>query len=272
MTQTLLEESKLLRKSYTSSSLDKDENINNENHALIHTADNIDLSIHCGESTLKGVEGGSTEIYNHAAEEESRYLGTNGVDSNQPVYPLNGECDVSPLDPSSYKHLYPNVVVQNPNDLSDVDSDEEDFQLRMHNKCDSGQGSSVETSSLKSGTQDFYQVDIRLDDSSGVSSNAGVDNEILDNVLDDSDLAINETFTRRHSSITSRIQEADKKLEEMNFTDIPLNTPNTPSSKRPPVNTFTPTSGVLDNNIDNVPSQQAILKPPTVTDTPANGR
>lgn len=294
MTQTLLEESKLLSKSYTSSSLDKDENVNNtENHSLI-TSD-IDLSMCNGnKSILKEPDSNSneknTESFNHVdgnlevGNPSNEFKLENGVVANGvccgveiPVYSRNGGEDNNSdnLNSAAYKHLYPKVVVQNPSDLSDVDSDEEDFRLRMHSKSDSGQGSSVETSSLKSSTQDFYQVDIHFDDQLGATmpnNTATDDKEILDQVLDDNDLPLKESFARRHSSITSRVQEIDKKLEETNFTDIPLNTPNTPSPRRPTLNTYTPTSSLINEDINNVPSQQAILKPPIVTDTPVNDR
>jgi hypothetical protein len=60
-----------------------------------------------------------------------------------------------------HANLYPNVVVNQSNDGSDIDSDEEDFHLRMHRRNDSGQGSSVETSSTVSTNQaELYQVEL----------------------------------------------------------------------------------------------------------------
>ena len=268
MTQTLLEESKLLTTS-AGSNQEKDENL-----SLI-TATDLDLRTICAESNHDNHKSSNQiNLYNgnlspkdipcEDTRENITVSGLNSIDG----YKLTSEKN-STLS-SKFKHLYPEVVVQSVNDLSDLDSDEEDFQLRMHRKNDSGQGSSVETSSLKSsGTQELYQVDINFHGSNEhaeACSNSNTD--ILNNVLDDSDLSLDETFSRRHSSITSRIQEFDGRVEDTNFTDIPLNTP---SPARQALNTYTPVSSNSLASVDHIQSNQRIsLKPPTVTDAPVN--
>lgn len=252
MTQILLEESKLLNQSGLS--FEKDDGGLLEKHALIKpqviTGDNITL-----KSPLKKYNQEDKKVENECeclqGEDNCSEFNGNVEESD------NCNC----LDDSKerlngiYKHLYPQVVVQTSQEYSDVDSDEEDFQLRGHRKNDSGQGSSVETSSLKSNPpHDFYQVDVNFENSLN-----SIESESLENVLNDSDFSINEPLPVRHSSLSTVRTDAIKNgVSNSNFTDIPLNTPSMKA-----VNTFTPSHSQEKDPIE------PPLKPPTVTDTPS---
>ena len=267
MTQTLLEESKLLTRSNIF-----DESSNAENLALIKSnndgetkkptrsplkkfnSDSLPKALENDdffqETSSNGVVGGITNSIDlnidHTGEIES-------IDSNH----FHGtEDDESDEHKQTFKHLYPQVLVQGSHEFSDIDSDEEDFQLRRHRKNDSGQGSSVETSSLKSNPpHDFYQVDVNYE-----SSLNNADNESLDHVLNDSDFSLNDPLptTRRHSSLTTRTDGTKNLLSNSSFTDIPLNGP---SNKA--VNTYTPPISQGKETLE------PPLKPPSVTDVPS---
>eukprot|EP00111_Clytia_hemisphaerica_P016153 TCONS_00047804-protein len=274
MTQTLLEESKLLTRTNVF-----DESANAENLALIKSNSDGETK-KTNRSPLKKFNSDSIP---KSLESEDIFQVTNSngdigsitknidlsVDCKGGIEPLNSDHfhgteeddEESEEHKQTFKHLYPQVLVQGSHEFSDIDSDEEDFQLRRHRKNDSGQGSSVETSSLKSNPHDFYQVDISFDET--LDCNSIEDSEALDHVLNDPDFSLNniaQSHQRRHSSFTSRrTVDLSNEDSEIDFTDIPLNTP----SPAKAVNTYTPS-----NEQQLLPSSQTPLKPPSVMDTP----
>ena len=264
MTQTLLEESKLLNRTSVS-----EENTNYEDHALITTTTN--------NGTIQdGLKFSKTPIEKCSYETKvSDNLYTNGDLQNKESYGNVPDfvclkdidkCLQDDKDKQHFKHLYPQVLVQGSHEFSDIDSDEEDFELRHHRKSDSGQGSSVETSSLKSNPHDFFQVDISFDEKQDYDS---IDeNDALDHVLKDSEFSMSDSqqqgTSRRHSSLTKRTNMIVDSKENSgsfgtDFTDIPLNTP----SPAKAVNSYTPSKAPQSPSSSLTP-----LKPPSVTDTP----
>ena len=266
MTQTLLEESKLLNQS--NKVFEKEDS---EKHAFINT------QLHNEKKrTLKSPSKNQedTEYISLPQSGNVKLDYVNGnvgliANGNSDCVPLNEELGSDNKEESNErlsKHLYPQVVVQGSHEFSDIDSDEEDFQLRRHRKNDSGQGSSVETSSLRSNpTNEFYHVDVSFDKSLDDDHDLiESDNEAIDNVLNDSDFSLNEPkqTTSRHSSF-SRVSEPTPSGDgNPNFTDVPLNTPS-PSKA---VNTYKPSNLGCEKF-----SIEPPLKPPSITDNAKEG-
>lgn len=173
-------------------------------------------------------------------------------------------------------HIFPNVVVNPSEEPSDLDTDEEDYHIRMNNKSDSGQGSSVETSSLRSnphvlendfsfsnGTTNRTNIDKNNVGSSfsANSETASVNSSNihnLENVLDEIDLNSDENFlpSTRRTSLMRSSPDSQRKISSSSFTDIPLNTPSPPKQ----VNTFQPSRHFTDGTLN------APLKSPSITD------
>ena len=258
MTQTLLEESKLLNRTSVS-----EENTNGEDHSLITTTTNGTIQ--------NGLKFSKSPIEKCSYETEVREkFYTNSNHQNKESYGNLPDfvclkdidnCLQNDKDKQNFKHLYPQVLVQGSHEFSDIDSDEEDFELRHHRKSDSGQGSSVETSSLKSNPHDIFQVDISFEEKQDYDSVDETD--ALDHVLNDSEFSIIDSqqqgTSRRHSSITKRTLDSKENSGSFDFTDVPLNTP----SPAKAMNSYTPSKAPQSPSSSLTP-----LKPPSVTDTP----
>lgn len=275
MTQALVEESQLLTKSCTESSLEKDDCIL-ENFSLIQNESQpIENKLVAGsyEQPTDDDEQ-SDEFFDCDSEQhDDSTKGQNIVDKD-----INESCSCKnniktnidePYINGSRKNLYPYVVVNPSHEAIDIDSDEEDYQLRMCRNNDSGQGSSVETSSIKSTTHESFHVETITDTSQNNSrikkddTKSKLDNNIID-VLQDIDLSAEPSLpVHRTSSFISRnIPEGNAKITNSNFTDIPLNPPS-PSKM---LNTYTPPKNSSDH-IDGL-SHEHPFKAPAVMDTP----
>jgi hypothetical protein len=264
MTQTLLEESKLLNQS--SKVFEKEDS---ENHAFIKVQPHNE-SKRTLKSPIKNQEDTEYVSVPQSVDVKLEYNNDDAgfiANGNSDIAHFNEELDSESKEENNQgfsKHLYPQVVVQSTHEFSDIDSDEEDFRLRRHRKNDSGQGSSVETSSLKSNpTNEFYHVDVSFDETLD-DDMLESDNEAIDNVLNDSDFALNKPkqTTNRHSSFSRVSESLPSEDGNPNFTDVPLNS----LSPSKTVNTYMP-SNLGHEKVSIEPP----LKPPSVTDIAKEG-
>ena len=254
MTQTLLEESKLLKRTTVA-----EENINGENRALITTTTN---DTHILPKSQKFSYG--QEVNKSLSKDGNQNKDSDVDSSNCDCSKVINDCSPHDKDKQNFKHLYPQVLVQGSHEFSDIDSDEEDFELRHHRKSDSGQGSSVETSSLKSNPHDIFQVDVSFDERQDYDFVN--ENDALDHVLKDAEFSLNDPQqqgSKRHASFTKRTNTIDS-IENScsfgtDFTDVPLNTPSPVKA----VNSYTPSKAPQSPSSSLTP-----LKLPSVTDTP----
>ena len=198
------------------------------------------------------------------------------------------------------KNLYPNVLVSASRDHSDIDSDEEDFQMRQaasHRRNDSGQGSSI-TESNMAGCQGDFKRPYLTDEESIVadSSENSIENvmpearqrldhcgtagletpakefssinldenvaEILNKIQEGSDEVLSKA---RSSTLLASTNVTDGSLnstfDEQSFIDIPLDSPGMKQN----LNTYAPRPGLPGGSASTDLSDD--LKKPSVTDT-----
>ena len=199
------------------------------------------------------------------------------------------------------KNLYPNVLISTSRDHSDIDSDEEDFQMREaanHRRNDSGQGSSITESNANTNQGDLKKFDLTDEESLVADKNENsTDSIVSDQIhgLGQGKTALSETPTKNFSSIDlddnvteilNEIQEGSDEVfskarsstllgntasvtdgplnsnfDEKSFTDIPLDSPGTKQN----LNTYAPRPGLPGGSTSLDVSDD--LKKPSVTDT-----
>ena len=199
------------------------------------------------------------------------------------------------------KNLYPNVLISTSRDHSDIDSDEEDFQMReaaSHRRNDSGQGSSITESSANTCQGDLKKHDLTDEESLVTDKNENSTDSIVSDLvhgLDQSKATLLETPAKDFSSvdlddsvteILNEIQEGSDEVfskarsstlvantasvtdasvssnfDEKNFIDIPLDSPGTKQN----LNTYAPRPGLPGGSASLDMSDD--LKKPSVTDT-----
>ena len=218
----------------------------------------------------------SHEIMENESDHETETANDEICNANCYCPTNNDKHNNNKLNRTNQYHIFPNVVVNPSEEPSDVDTDEEDYHIRINNKSDSGQGSSVETSSLRSNPHvlendyslnngTIHRININknnIDSSfSANSETASVNNSNihnLENVLDEIDLNGDDNFlsSARRTSLMRSSPDSQRKISSSSFTDIPLHTPSPPKQ----VNTFQPSRSLTDGTF-NTP-----LKSPSITD------
>ena len=197
------------------------------------------------------------------------------------------------------KNLYPNVLISASRDHSDIDTDEEDFQMRnaaTHKRNDSGQGSSITDSSANTFQNDFKRLDLTDEESLAADSpENSLDNAVPDGTQNQSENSGQNTPTRDFSTVDlddnvaeifNKIQEGTdevlskarsstlvanpatnvdasptSKFDEKDFIDIPLDSPGAKQN----LNTYAPRPGLHGGSTS--PDLSDDLKKPSVTDT-----
>ena len=148
-------------------------------------------------------------------------------------------------------HLFPNVLINSPVEPCEIDSDEEDFKL-SHRKNDSGNGSSVGSSSLHS--QPLC-----------LESNLSIELENDSNIkfcLQDMDILHSPSLTYNRSVAFSnqKVLDSSKNLSDTKFMDVPLNNVSTNTIEKTNLNTFAAKSKFEPHAVNDP------LKPPPMTD------
>ena len=234
------------------------------------------LSVINGCINLNSGDVMSHEIIENESDHETEIANDEICNANCCCPTNNDKHNNNKLNRTNQYHIFPNVVVNPSEEPSDVDTDEEDYHIRMNNKSDSGQGSSVETSSLRSNPHvlendyshnngTIHRININknnIDSSFSANSETASVNSSnihnLGNVLDEIDLNGDENFlpSTRRTSLLRSSPDSQRKISSSSFTDIPLNTPSPPKQ----VNTFQPSRHLTDGTF-NTP-----LKSPSITD------
>eukprot|EP00794_Sanderia_malayensis_P005458 gene5458-6141_t len=197
---------------------------------------------------------------------------------------------------SKERNLYPNVLVSPSRDHSDIDTDEEDFQLRNfshHRRNDSGQGSSITDTSIN--CNDFKKIDLNDDlpdaeisteendmleselvsKQKGKSTNQSVVvggysklpdldknvTEVLSKIEEGSAGVLSKTRGSSVLSVKNNLSETalNPELDETDFTDIPLNSP----ANKGHMNTYAPMRTDDSSNENEVMGD---LRKPSITD------
>ena len=206
----------------------------------------------------------------------------------------NENCEKT-LQSKMEKNLYPNVLISPSRDHSDIDTDEEDFQMRKmtnHKRNDSGQGSSITDASLNTIQNDLKRLDLTDEEIQGVESdenscnnltdspralmpcqnpNGRATNNFLDN--DDSDILSNIEDGTESALPKARFSASGKStrlcpdsaasasFDEKDFTDIPLDSPGNKQN----MNTYVPRPGLQGGSATSDSTDD--LRKPSVTDT-----
>lgn len=203
------------------------------------------------------------------------------------------------IQPKIDKNLYPNVLISGSRDHSDIDTDEEDFQMRnsaSHQRNDSGQGSSITDASVNTVTNELRRLDLTDEESVAADSpEASLDNMLVDKVHGSMQSKIFETPTKElcpvdldenvaeilskipgepdemlgksrsanHVKGTKNVSSAttDVNFDENDFTDIPLDSPGAKQN----LNTYAPRPGLSGEST--TPDSSDDLRKPSVTDT-----
>lgn len=263
-----IEESKLLSKAITKCTPVKenvhfekfalipsevDSNLNQAENPSILSIDNLDPS---PSSFYECKEHNCTSINQNYLQKVKSCI----VDANECDCCENSSKKINPLQ----KHLYPKVVVNISSELSDLDSDEEDFNLRKYHKSDSGQGSSVETSSLKSNSAVESLCINTNDKENNYLVNENFDGNFVDN-LRDIDLSTEDKLTVLKNNVGPRGSlPTTQQLKDSSFTDIPLDGTSNSTSPIRPLNTFAPKKLSSPQHSENVLQKE--FKAPVVTD------
>lgn len=191
--------------------------------------------------------------------------------------------------PKVEKNLYPNILISGSRDHSDIDTDEEDFQMRnltSHKRNDSGQGSSITDSCTGVVQSDLKRLDLTDEESLAVDSTetslengtpvlgSGVPTKEFSSIDDDVAQILSKipggteevlgkvrTATLVQNSQGTADANVNASFDENDFTDIPLDSPGTKQN----LNTYAPRAGLQGGSTS--PDLSDDLRKPCVTDT-----
>ncbi len=196
--------------------------------------------------------------------------------------------------PKLERNLYPNVLVSASREQSDIDSDEDDYQLRNCSNPrtnDSGQGSSITDNSIT--CNDFKKIDLHDDENSPDDDINDVDvrinqtineedslsnmlatstskapeldknvKEVLSKIQEGTEVALSRSRTSSILTMKNTLSEvvSKSKFDDTDFTDIPLNSP----GNKPHVNTYAPRTDLPSS--DEGQNSSGDLPKPSITD------
>ena len=199
------------------------------------------------------------------------------------------------------KNLYPNVLISPSRDHSDIDTDEEDFQMRntttSHKRNDSGQGSSITDSNVNTIQSELKRLELNDEEIPGgdfggtVADSVSVEftQETLDSpsshpesmsltmtlksveldtdvteILGDAKNVLPKPRTSSGINVSSPVTDvAGSSFDDNDFTDIPLDSPGNKQN----LNTFAPRLRSSSQGGSNSSEGSDGLHKPNVTDT-----
>ena len=194
------------------------------------------------------------------------------------------------------KNLYPNVLISPSRDHSDIDTDEEDFQVRnttSHKRNDSGQGSSIIDSNVNTIQSELKRLELNDEEIPGGDFGGTVADDVsvefpqksldtpsshsepitlksvkldtdVTEILGDAKNALPKPRTSSGINVSSPVTDvASSSFDDNDFTDIPLDSPGNKQN----LNTFAPRlrSGSQGGSVSSEGSDG--LHKPNVTDT-----
>lgn len=194
------------------------------------------------------------------------------------------------------KNLYPNVLISPSRDHSDIDTDEEDFQMRSttsHKRNDSGQGSSITDSNVSTIQSELKRLELNDEETPSCDFGGIVANDVsveFPQKTVDTPSSLSESSTLKSVDLDTDVTEilrdaknvlpkprassvinvsspvtdvASSSFDDNDFTDIPLDSPGNKQN----LNTFAPRlrSGSQGGNVSSEGSDG--LHKPNVTDT-----